>query len=147
MPLLGLLDFAKDLGRKLFSKDDEAPAKIKAHIEEDNPGIEELDVKFESGVVRLSGKDSSAEALQKAVLMAGNVKGVERVDVDAVQTEASDAKVEYYVIEKGDTLSAIARRFYGKASLYPKVFEANREVIKDPDLIFPGQKIRIPSDG
>lgn len=39
---------------------------------------------------------------------------------------------------------AIAKQFCGKANDYPRIFEANREVIKDPDLIFPGQKIRIP---
>ena len=38
-----------------------------------------------------------------------------------------------------------AKRFYGDASAYPRIFKANREVIKDPDLIFPGQKIRIPA--
>jgi nucleoid-associated protein YgaU len=52
--------------------------------------------------------------------------------------------VEYYIIKKGDTLSAIAKHFYGKANDYPRIFEANREVIKNPDLIVPGQKIRIP---
>ena len=145
MALFGLLDFAKDLGRKLFSKDDEAPDKIKEHIEEDNPGVDALGVTFEEGVVKLSGKARSPEALEKAVLMAGNVRGVERVDVAGVEAPEIEAKVEYYVIERGDTLSAIAKRYYGKASLYPEIFEANREVIKDPDLIFPGQKIRIPA--
>jgi nucleoid-associated protein YgaU len=52
--------------------------------------------------------------------------------------------VEYYIVQKGDSLSAIAKRLLGNAMDYPKIFEANREVIKDPDLIFPGQKIRIP---
>nr|WP_281241822.1 LysM peptidoglycan-binding domain-containing protein [Thiocapsa roseopersicina] len=47
-------------------------------------------------------------------------------------------------MEKGDTLSAIAKRFYDDANAYPRIFEANREVIKDADLIYPGQKIRIP---
>jgi LysM repeat protein len=46
--------------------------------------------------------------------------------------------------QKGDTLSAIAKRFYGDGNAYPRVFETNREVIQDPDRIFPGQKIRIP---
>ena len=55
-------------------------------------------------------------------------------------------KVEYYVIKSGDTLSGIAAKYYGKGSLYPRIFEANREVIKNPDLIYPGQKIRIPLD-
>ena len=146
MALFGLLDFAKDLGRKLFSRDDEAQSKIKEHIEQDNPGIDALDVTYEAGVVKLSGKTMSPEALEKVVLMAGNVQGVERVDVAGVEAPAIDEAVQYYVIEKGDTLSAIAKQFYGKASLYPKIFEANREVIKDPDLIFPGQKIRIPAN-
>ncbi len=56
----------------------------------------------------------------------------------------AQAKVEYYIIKKGDTLSAIAKHFYGKANHYSRIFEASREVIKNPDLIIPGQKIRIP---
>jgi hypothetical protein len=50
----------------------------------------------------------------------------------------------YYVIEAGDTLSAIAKQFYGDPNKYPAIFEANREVIEDANLIFPGQRIRIP---
>ena len=45
---------------------------------------------------------------------------------------------------KGDNLSKIAKKFYGDPNQYNKIFEANREVIKDPNLIYPGQKIRIP---
>ena len=51
---------------------------------------------------------------------------------------------EFYTIKKGDTLSHIAKHFYGNAMKYPQIFEANREVIKDVDLIYPGQVIRIP---
>jgi nucleoid-associated protein YgaU len=76
--------------------------------------------------------------------MAGNVEGVSEVKVDHLNAPAEEIKVEYYVIEKGDTLSAVAKRYYGNANDYPRIFEANREVIKNPDLIFPGQKIRIP---
>ena len=50
----------------------------------------------------------------------------------------------WYVIESGDTLSKIAKNYLGDAMAYPKIFEANREVIKDANLIYPGQKIRIP---
>ena len=139
------LDFAKDMGRKLFSKDAEASEAIEKHIAEDNPGVQDLKVQFDGGTVRMLGKAATAEALEKAVLMAGNVAGVEAVNIDEMHAPEAEAKVEYYVIERGDTLSAIAKRFYGNAMDYPKIFEANREVIKDPDLIFPGQKIRIPS--
>ena len=53
-------------------------------------------------------------------------------------------QVEYYTIKSGDTLSSIAKQFLGNASAYNQIFEANREVIRDPDKIFVGQKIRIP---
>lgn len=49
-----------------------------------------------------------------------------------------------YVVKKGDTLSRIAEEFYGDAKLYPKIFEANRDVLSDPNKIKPGQKLRIP---
>lgn len=44
----------------------------------------------------------------------------------------------------GDTLSAIARKYYGSASDYPKIFEANRDILDDPDRIKVGQKLKIP---
>ena len=48
------------------------------------------------------------------------------------------------MIKSGDTLGKIARHYYGNANRYPRIFDANREVIEDPDKIYPGQKIRIP---
>ncbi|MEN8809268.1 MAG: LysM peptidoglycan-binding domain-containing protein, partial [Desulfobacterales bacterium] len=63
---------------------------------------------------------------------------------DGISAPPQAAQVEYYVIQKGDSLSAIAKRYYGNAQDYPRIFDANREVIKNPDLIYPGQKIRIP---
>ena len=50
----------------------------------------------------------------------------------------------YYTIQAGDTLSAIAQRYYGDANQYPKIFNANRDEIKDANVIYPGQRIRIP---
>jgi len=141
---MGLLDFVKEIGNKLFNRDAEAAEKIKQHIEAANPGISGLTVEFNDGVVALSGQAASAEAMEKAVLLAGNVKGVSDVKVDGLQAPPAKEKVEYYIIKKGDTLSAIAKQFYGKANDYTKIFEANREVIKDANLIYPGQKIRIP---
>jgi LysM domain len=43
-----------------------------------------------------------------------------------------------------ERLGAIAQRFYGKASLYPKIFDANRDILTNPDLIKVGQKLKIP---
>jgi nucleoid-associated protein YgaU len=143
---MGLLSFAKDIGKKIFNKEEEAPAKIKALIEEDNPGVKNLEVSVSDGKVSLTGEAESAEALEKAVLMAGNIKGIGEVNSDRVAAPVSAVKVEYYEIVSGDTLSGIAKKFYGKGSAYMRIFEANKEVIKDPDKIFVGQKIRIPLD-
>ena len=141
---MGLFDFVKDIGKKLFSHEEEAAEKIKKHIQEADPGIKGLEVAYDNGVVSISGQASSPDAMEKAVLMAGNVLGVSEVKVDGLQAPPIQEKVEYYLIKKGDTLSAIAKQFLGNANDYPKIFEANREVIRDPNLIFVGQKIRIP---
>lgn len=141
---MGFLGFVKEIGHKLFNKEEEAPAAIKEYVEQDNPGVSGLDVKIDGGVVTLSGTADNHAALEKAVLLAGNVKGVSEVNFDGVTAPDATEDVEFYEIASGDTLSAIARKFYGNANDYPKIFAANREVIKDPDKIYPGQKIRIP---
>lgn len=172
---MSLFGFVKDIGRNIFNKDEEAAEKIKAHIESNNPGVKNLTVEFDDGIVDLCGECESPEAFEKTVLMAGNVKGVvdvytSKMTVAAAPNAPADAapvvmeapaeaqqptkqsvpvipnapKVEYYVIKSGDSLSKIAKSYYGDAMQYPKIFEANREVIEDPDKIYPGQKIRIP---
>ena len=145
---MGLFDFVSDIGNKLFGDDEQEGAeKIKQHIEEDNPGVEGLEVDLRDGVATLKGDAKDQAAAEKAILMAGNVRGVREVNADQLSvppaTEA-EQQVSFYEIKKGDTLWAIAKSHYGDGNMYHQIFEANREVIKDPDLIFPGQKIRIP---
>jgi nucleoid-associated protein YgaU len=145
---MGLFDFVRNVGNKIFHRDEEAAQKIREHIEQNNPGINNLGVEYDpaTGKASLSGDAADPAALQKAVLMAGNVEGVAEVNVDKVKVKGTveDVKVEYYIIKSGDTLSKIAKQYYGDANQYSRIFEANREVIKHPDKIFPGQKIRIP---
>ena len=143
---MGMLSFAKNIGKKLFNDVAEASESIKSYIHKDNPGINNLEVTVEDDVVSISGDAESAAALEKAVLMAGNVRGVSEVRSDAVTAPAAIEKIEYYEIVSGDTLSAVAKKYYGKSSAYMRIFEANREVIKDPDKIYVGQKLRIPLD-
>jgi nucleoid-associated protein YgaU len=148
---MGLFDFVGNIGKKLFgakeTKED-AAAKIKAEIETGNLGITDLQVGFQDGTCSLYGNCPSAAAMQKAVLLAGNVQGVTAVDIANLSVPPPtpiEEKIEYYIIQKGDTLSKIAKQYYGDANKYPAIFEANREVIGNADLIFPGQKIRIPA--
>ena len=144
---MGLFDFAADIGKKVFGIGDaNAAEQIKENIEANNPGVTDLSVSLEDEVCTISGNCESAEAKEKVVLMAGNMKGVGSVNGDGLTAPEppAEAAVEYYVIESGDTLWAIAEKFLGAGNRYPEIFEANREVIEDPDRIFPGQKIRIP---
>jgi nucleoid-associated protein YgaU len=71
--------------------------------------------------------------------------GIEEVRADDVIAPVADYEVEYYEVVKGDSLWKIADKFYGDGSKYKQILAENLQVIKDPDLIFPGQKIRIPS--
>lgn len=52
-----------------------------------------------------------------------------------------------YTVEKGDTLSAIAKQFYGNAGKWDAIYQANRDQLDDPDKIFPGQQLKIPARG
>jgi nucleoid-associated protein YgaU len=61
----------------------------------------------------------------------------------SAQPQAAPSK---YTVRKGDTLSAIAKREYGKASEWRRIFEANRDQIDNPDLIRPGQELTIPRE-
>ena len=49
-----------------------------------------------------------------------------------------------YVVQKGDSLSKIAKREYGDANKWRTIYEANKDLIKDPDLIYPGQELKVP---
>jgi nucleoid-associated protein YgaU len=153
---MGLFSFVGDIGNKIFgSGDDDAAEKIKANIEENNPGVDGLGVTYADGTACLSGSCNSNEAKEKAILMAGNMAGVSAVDADGITVAKSEAEAAvaetaeaeplFYTIESGDTLSKLAAKFLGDAMRYPEIFEANREVIQDPDKIFVGQVIRIPS--
>jgi nucleoid-associated protein YgaU len=60
-------------------------------------------------------------------------------------TETGDNEfTQWHTVAKGETLGKISERYYGDPSLYKKIFEANRQLIKDPNLIQIGWKLRIP---
>jgi nucleoid-associated protein YgaU len=147
---MGIFDFARDAGRQLFDSDAEAADNIKQHLEIKLSGIRNVKVKYDDGVATISGDCDNESVRELAILTAGNVKGVQKVIADGLKAPAvppeKKEKVEYYEIVSGDTLGGIAKKFYGKASQYTRIFEANRGVISDPNKIYPGQKIRIPLD-
>ncbi|MDF1486420.1 peptidoglycan-binding protein LysM [Ramlibacter sp. H39-3-26] len=161
---MGILGFIKEAGEKLFGvKEVEAAAAspatkqqldtlntqaahaIRDYVEAQKLGITGLFVLFDgaTGKVTLQGEAPSQEAAEKAALCAGNVASVKEVEsLLAVSTPAPEA--QYHDVVRGDTLSAIALKYYGNANKYPVIFEANKPMLSNPDKIYPGQKLRIP---
>ena len=85
----------------------------------------------------------------------GDKKNKPRPDFSNVQSGSSSAAPRpaepaptstpaTYVVQKGDSLSKIAKRVYGNANDWRRIFEANRDSVENPDLIFPGQTLKIP---
>ena len=65
-------------------------------------------------------------------------------DFSNVQSGSSSTAAKIYEVVAGDSLSKIAKREYGNANEWRRIFDANQDVLKNPDLINPGQKLRIP---
>jgi nucleoid-associated protein YgaU len=157
---MGLFSFLKNAGASLFkSKDVPAPEANDAAVNEalrkqqimllrgvvENLGfeIENLSLDLAGDTVTLYGDVDSQEIKEKIILALGNVNGIAAVnDQMTVTTPAPEAK--FYEVKRGDSLSKIAKEFYGNAMKYPVIFEANKPMLKDPDLIYPGQMLRIP---
>ena len=150
---MGFFDFISDAGKNLLGKGDDAEA-IKEEIESSfaELPVDGLIVGVEEDIVTLAGVAKNYPTREKAILIAGNVEGIAQVNADQLITmeQISEENVReipeeiFYSIVKGDTLWGIADKFYDDGSKYPYIVEANLEVIKDADLIYPGQTIRIP---
>ncbi len=159
---MGLIAFIKDAGEKLFGKKVEAAQAsgdtaaanaaagdaILAHIQALGLNATALTVTFDSasGTAKVYGVADDQETKEKIVLAAGNVTGVASVD-DQMTVSRSAPPAQYYTVVKGDTLSKIAKQFYGNANEYQKIFEANQPLLKHPDKIYPGQNLRVPPRG
>ena len=145
---MGFFDFLASAGKKLLGKGDDSAA-IKKEIEEsfsDVP-VQGLVIEVDGGNVSIAGVAKDSATREKAILIAGNVEGIARVNADQLvllPNIVPEQQSKFYTIQKGDTLWEIATTFYGDGSKYPLIVEANIEVIKDIDLIYPGQNIRIP---
>jgi len=140
---MGVLDFLKDVGANILGIGSESKDIEQLLKQELGDCIDDLKIDFTNGVVTIYGSCNTQAIKEKAVLLAGNIKGVEKVNDEYLSAPPADEITEYYTVQPGDTLSKIASRLYGNAGKYPAIFEANLEVIKNPNLIYPGQILRI----
>ena len=160
---MGLFDFIKGIGKKNTApaEPQAAPAtpqaapvepsaqevanKLLGLIKSLGLGIDGLSVTYNSNTdtAIIKGQVKSQADKEKIVLIVGNIDHVAQVD-DQMTVEVPAPESKFYTVKSGDNLSKIAKEFYGDANQYPKIFEANKPMLKDPDEIFPGQVLRMP---
>ena len=108
-----------------------------------NPKDNELSLKPSSSGTSSSPDFSDVQGHADTVPAAG--RSPEFADVQGHSDTVPAGGGQTYTVQKGDTLSAIAQHHYGKASRWHAIFEANRDQIDDPDLIRPGQVLKLPA--
>ena len=161
---MGLFTFLKEAGQKLFGKEVKAAEQAAAvdparRAEADRAAataienyVQTLGLKITAFTVTFDGATSIAKVYgvaddqankEKAILAVGNVEGVAGVD-DQMTVSVTAPAAQFYTVVKGDTLSKIAKEFYGNANEYMRIFEANKPMLTHPDKIYPGQNLRIP---
>jgi nucleoid-associated protein YgaU len=135
---MGLFDFMKDAGKKMDTHFDLAKEVYDTGIE-----VENLYIKHDAGTITVNGSVKTQADREKVILALGNIEGIEKVD-DLLEVAESETEARFYTVKSGDTLSKIAQEYYGNAMKYMEIFEANTPMLKNPDLIYPGQVLRIP---
>lgn len=156
---MGLFSFLKNAGASLFGSKEKEPEKpdpaaaeaarkaraaaLKKHISTYGIDVQDLSLSVDGDKVTVGGKVDTQEDKEKVVLILGNVEGVATVD-DQMNVENPKPEARFYEVKKGDSLSKIAKAEYGDPMKYNVIFEANKPMLKDPNLIYPGQMLRIP---
>jgi nucleoid-associated protein YgaU len=150
---MGLISFIKNAGDKLFKSEEkreqEKAELILSHIKQFGFNTNDIQIAVDDDKVILTGKVDSYDNKNKIIVTAGNVDGIATVDDRIVVTQPAPVvppKPEklFYTVKKGDYLSKIAKEVYGNANKYNIIFEANKPMLKNPDLIYPGQVLVIP---
>lgn len=162
---MGVFKFIKEAGSKIFGtgkeskvvttkvevdkqseeriENERAARKLEEIIQDLNLKVTNLRITIQGDMAIVSGLAQDQATREKVVLVIGNVEGISQVD-DNMTVENKEPESVFHTVERGDTLSKIAKEHYGNANKYPEIFEANKPMLKDPDKIYPGQVLRIP---
>lgn len=155
---MGLFDFFKkkgnsnDVSHTNNSSVDMERAKaasVEDYVRNANLPVDDFSVDVKDSVAVVYGTVESVANKQKVLMAVGRLDGINGVDdrisvVAAAEPVVAAPQSTTYVVKSGDSLSKIAKSFYGDPMKYMAIFEANRDILKDPNMIHPGQELRIP---
>lgn len=166
---MGLFDFLKSAGSKILTKKNASTVKnkeiikmekelaakqeallnkqkvvlLKGIVDSTGVKVKNLELDYSGDKVTIYGQVKKQGDKEKVIVALGNVGGVARVD-DRISVSKPEPEATFYTVKRGDSLSKIAKKMYGDPKLYKMIFEANQPMLKDPNLIYPGQTLRIP---
>ncbi len=152
---MGIFSFIKNAGAKVFgigkTTEEEAAekaAKLVAAVNTLGLTVSNLSINVNDDKATVQGEASDLATKEKVVLVVGNTEGIATVEDNLTVAEVEEIKEEemarFHTVVGGDSLSKIAKEFYGDAMKYPVIFEANKPMLSHPDKIYPGQVLRIP---
>ena len=146
---MGIFKFALNKGKEIIAERNRVAEKaIRKEVEDlglDDDLGNDFKVTVEGKQVKLEGKVPDQATREKLILAAGNISGIGEVDDGLkVKSKANVSESVFHTVKSGDTLSKIAKKYYGDAMRYPDIFDANTPMLKHPDKIYPGQVLRIP---
>ncbi len=152
---MGIFSFMKDTGAKVFgigkTSEEEAAEKASKLMEAVNGMglmVKNLSISVEDDKANIYGEAVDLATKEKVVLAVGNTNGIAAVEDNMTVADVAEIKTEkmakFHTVVGGDSLSKIAKSFYGDAMKYTVIFEANKPMLSHPDKIYPGQVLRVP---
>lgn len=108
-------------------------------------GIQDGNVSEESGVLKVKGQAKTQYEKNIIWDKIKEIGGDQPLDIKANITVADDSIYHRHVVKSGESLSKIAKHYYGDPMKYKQIFEANTNILKNPDLIYPDQELVIPN--
>lgn len=153
--IMGLFNFVKDAGAKIFGKKEETSAPVEQkkqiraqalldYVKALGLTYQTIKITVNDDDVKVEGKVAEQADAEKIILAIGNVEGVDQVE-NLMEVITPTPQAKYHTVVKGDTLSKISKTVYGDAMKYNIIFEANKPMLSDPNKIYPGQVLRIPN--
>lgn len=113
----------------------------------DTRKISVLEIEFGSSAARKSKASKAALRKEAAseIEEESDIKSMESEAEESNQEEAVSTEYKTYVVEKNDTLQKISQKFYGTTKKWQKIYEFNSDILKNPDKVYPGMTLKIPS--
>ena len=151
---MGLFSFIKNAGAKVFGigkttveeaaeEAAEKASKLSNAVEALDLNVTDLQIRVDDDAASIYGEAENQATREKVVLVVGNTEGIASVD-DQMTTAVQEPEAQFHTVVSGDSLSKIAKVYYGNPMKYPEIFEANKPMLTHPDKIYPGQVLRIP---